>query len=79
MQAQARLTGKGQITVPRKVRLLMGIRPGDRLLFESDAQGIRVRRVRTESPFAKYRGIGNPGIGSGRRAIARWLGQMRGR
>jgi len=79
MQAQARVTGKGQITVPRKVRLLMGIRPGDRLLFESDAKGIRVRRVRTESPFAKYRGIANPGIGSGRRGIADWLRQMRGR
>ena len=79
MQAQARLTGKGQITVPRKVRLFMGIRPGDRLLFESDAQGIRVRRVRTESPFAKYRGIGNPGMASGRRGITGWLRQMRGR
>jgi AbrB family looped-hinge helix DNA binding protein len=79
MRAQARVTSKGRITVPREVRLLMGVRPGDRLLFESDAKGIRVRRVGTESPFAKYRGIGNPGMGSGRRAIAGWLREMRGR
>jgi AbrB family looped-hinge helix DNA binding protein len=79
MQAQAKLTSKGRITVPREVRLLMRVRPGDRLLFESDAKGIRLRRVGTESRFAKYRGIGNPGMGSGRRAIAGWLREMRGR
>lgn len=79
MQAQAKMTSNGWITVPRDIRLLMGVRPGDRLLFESDAQGIRVRRAGTESPFAKYRGIGNPGMASGRRAIAGWLRQIRGR
>lgn len=79
MQAQAKMTSKGRITVPREVRLLMGVRPGDRLLFERDAKGIRVRRVGTESPFAEYRGIGNPGMASGRRAVVRWLRQMRGR
>jgi len=79
MQAQAKLTSKGQITVPREIRLLMGVRPGDRLLFESDTRGIRVRPVRIGSPFAKYRGIGNPGIASGRRGIDRWLRDLRGR
>jgi antitoxin PrlF len=79
MQAQAKVTSKGQITVPREVRLLMGVRPGDRLLFESDAKGIRVRPLRTSSPFAKYRGIGNPGMVSGRRGIERWLRDLRGR
>jgi len=79
MQAQAKVTSKGQITVPLEVRRLMGVQPGDRLLFESDAEGIRVRPVRTGNPFAKYRGIGNSGIGSGRRAIARWLRDLRGR
>jgi hypothetical protein len=28
--------------------------------------------------FAKYCGIGNPGIPSGRRGINRWLREMRG-
>jgi hypothetical protein len=31
-----------------------------------------------ESPFAKYRGIGNEGIGSGRKVIQRWAKKMRG-
>jgi hypothetical protein len=30
-------------------------------------------------PFAKYEGIGNPGIGSGMKSINRWLRNLRGR
>jgi antitoxin PrlF len=78
MQKQARITTKGQITVPREVRRALGVRPGDRLIFESDGKGIRVRRVRIESAFSKYRGIGNPGMGSGRKSIGRWLRSLRG-
>ena len=77
MKAQAKMTSKGRITLPREVRLLMGVQPGDRLLFESDAEGIRVRTIRTSSPFAKYRGIGNPGMVSGSRGIQRWLRDAR--
>ena len=47
MQKQARITSKGQITVPREVRRILGVRAGDRLLFESDGKGIRVRPVRS--------------------------------
>ncbi|MGO9072906.1 MAG: AbrB/MazE/SpoVT family DNA-binding domain-containing protein [Terriglobales bacterium] len=38
MQKQARITSKGQITVPREVRRILGVRAGDRLLFESDGR-----------------------------------------
>jgi antitoxin PrlF len=79
VQKKARITSKGQITVPRDIRRALGVRPGDRLLFESDDSGVRVRPVRTKSPFAKYRGIGNPGIPSGRKAVRRWLRELRGR
>ena len=78
MQKQARITSKGQITVPREVRRILGVRVGDRLLFESDGKGIRVWPVRSESAFSKYRGIGNPEIGSGRRGIRQWLRGLRG-
>ena len=79
MQKQARITSKGQITVPREIRRILGVRVGDCLLFESDGKGIRVRPVRNQSTFSKYRGIGNPEIRSGRRSIARWLRGLRGR
>jgi AbrB family looped-hinge helix DNA binding protein len=78
MQKQARITSKGQITVPREVRRVLGVRAGDRLLFESDGKGVRIRPVRSKSAFSKYRGIGNPGIRSGKKNIRRWLREMRG-
>jgi AbrB family looped-hinge helix DNA binding protein len=78
MQKQAKITSKGQVTVPLEVRRMLGVRVGDRLMFESDDNGIRVRPVRSQSAFSKYRGIGNPRIGSGRKDISRWLREMRG-
>jgi antitoxin PrlF len=78
MQKQAKITSKGQVTVPLEVRRILGVHAGDKLLFEDDATGIRVLPIRSQNSFSKYRGIGNPGIGSGRKGIARWLREMRG-
>lgn len=47
--------------------------------FESDENGVRVRPVRTKSAFAKFKGIGNPVIGSSRQRIIRWVREVRGR
>jgi antitoxin PrlF len=79
VQKQARITSKGQITLPRDVRRVLGVNAGDRLLFEGDEKGMQIRPVRTESPFAKYRGIGTPGIPPGRKGITTWLRELRGR
>ena len=78
MEKRAKITSKGQTTVPREVRRVLGVRPGDCLLFESDEKGVRVRPVSTKSPFAKFKGIGNPGMGSGRSEIIRWVRGLRG-
>ena len=78
MQKQATITSKGQITVPREIRRVLGVRSGDKLLFESDSKGIRVRPLRSKSAFSKYRGIGNSEIPSGRKSIAKWMRGMRG-
>ncbi len=79
MKRQARITSKGQVTVPHEIRRALGVRPGDKLLFESDGAGIRVRPIRTKSPFEKYRGIGTPGVARGRRAVLQSVRQLRGR
>ena len=79
MKKQARITSKGQITVPRDIRRALGVRPGDRLLFEQDGGEVRVRPVRTKSPFEKYRGIGSPGIRRGKKAVVQWVRNLRGR
>ena len=78
MQKKARITSKGQITVPHEVRRAMGVRPGDSLLFEQKGSEFRVRPVRTVSPFEKFRGIGTPGIGRGRKAVIRYVRKLRG-
>ena len=77
MKKAARITSKGQITVPREIRRTLGVGPGDKLLFEKDGGGIRVRPVRTKSPFEKYRGIGSPGIARGKKAVVRWVRELR--
>ena len=79
VRKQAKITSKGQVTIPREVRRRLGVRAGDKLLFEEDDAGVRVSAVRKESPFAKYMGIGNPGIGKGRKGIQKWMGELRGK
>jgi len=78
MTRTAKITSKGQITVPNEVRRALGVRAGDRLLFEERAGEMRVLPIRAKSPFARYRGIGNPGIGVGKQAIMQWLRELRG-
>jgi len=79
MKKLARITSKGQVTVPHEIRRALGVGAGDRLLFEKDGSEVRVRPVRTKSPFEKYRGIGSPGIARGRRGVVRWVRKLRGR
>ena len=79
MKKMARITSKGQITVPHEIRRALGVLPGDKLLFERDGVSVRVRPVRTRSPFEKYRGIGSPGIARGKKAVVEWVRKLRGR
>jgi antitoxin PrlF len=74
----ARITSKGQITVPHEIRRALGVRAGDKLVFEKDGSGFRVRPVRVKSPFEKYRGIGSPGIRRGKKAVVGWVRKLRG-
>ena len=78
MQKEARITSKGQITAPKAVRHALGLKPGDKVVFEQEGEEICVRPVRLQSTFAKYRGIGNPGLPSGRRAVLRKIRELRG-
>ncbi|MBS1842499.1 MAG: AbrB/MazE/SpoVT family DNA-binding domain-containing protein [Acidobacteria bacterium] len=78
MKKQAKVTSKGQITLPREIRRRLGVRAGDRVEFEDDGKVVEIRPVRKESAFEKYAGIGNPGIGKGRKAILKWMRELRG-
>ena len=78
MKKQAKVTSKGQITIPIEIRRALGVGPGDRLVFDNDSGEIQVRAATDSSRLAKYRGIGNPRMPSGRKAIVAWLRKLRG-
>jgi len=77
---RAKVTSKGQITVPVEIRKSLGVKPGDHLLFEQQEGGIRLVRDADENPFEKWRGIGTgfPIQGKGREAIVAFWREMRG-
>ena len=55
----AKLTSKGQITIPRKVREKLGISPGEEILFSESGDTFAIRKVMKESPFDKWVGYLN--------------------
>jgi AbrB family looped-hinge helix DNA binding protein len=62
-----RVTRKGQVTIPKPVRDLLGIKPGAEVDFELDAAGrvvlTRARgRPRRKSRFARVRGSATAGL-----------------
>lgn len=77
MQTSAKITSKGQITIPLKVRTALGVKEGDKLVFEQNGGEMVVRPMKKESPFAKYQGIGTPGIGKGRDAVIKYVRSLR--
>ncbi len=77
MQTMAKITSKGQITVPLKVRKALGVKEGDKLIFEQNGDEMVVRPDKQKNRFAKYMGIGNPGIGEGREAVIRAIRELR--
>lgn len=63
MEQEARVTSKGQVTIPKQVRLALRIRAGDTLIFETDEEGVRIRPLRPVSAFADYEGSWREGEG----------------
>ena len=79
MKKKARITSKGQITIPLEIRRALNVGPGDHIEFVASSSGVRVRAVSTDAnPFERYRGIGTPGIGRGRDAVLGWMRDLRG-
>jgi antitoxin PrlF len=65
---QAKITSKGQITLPARLRKALALKPGDQVVFVEDADG-RFRVESRRSTLADLRGIvrhGRAGITSGR-------------
>jgi len=53
----ARLTSKGQITLPKKVRDRMGIAEGEEVYFTEEDGVFRLRKAVSTSPFDRWVGF----------------------
>ncbi len=52
----AKVTSKGQVTIPKEVRERLGVHPGEELGFEEKDGLLFVSKVVTKSPFDKWVG-----------------------
>lgn len=59
---KAIVSEKGQVTIPKRLRDELGIRPGQVLEFEREGARLIAEKKTTDDPVAKVRGI----LGSGR-------------
>lgn len=75
---EAKVTSKGQITLPARLRAALKVRSGDKLVFRRDDAG-RVQVEALTGSLADLRGIvtaGPCGIDSGK--VDRWIEESRG-
>jgi AbrB family looped-hinge helix DNA binding protein len=68
IQKQAKITSKGQITVPREVRQILGVRAGDKLVFEDDEGGFVCARYAAKVRFRSIAGSAIPALAPAKRA-----------
>jgi antitoxin PrlF len=52
----AKITSKGQITIPRKVREKLGVHPGEDVGFEEQDGRVFIAKALTKGPFDKWVG-----------------------
>jgi antitoxin PrlF len=52
----AKITSKGQVTVPKRVRDRLGLRTGDEIEFLPQDGQYGVRKLMRVSPFKRYQG-----------------------
>lgn len=72
----ARITSKGQVTIPAEVRKALGLKRGDYLLFEiSEGQEAAVRVVKGEKLTALYGALPASRPFPGKDAVRREVGR----
>ena len=53
-----RVTQKGQVTIPRQIRLMLSIKTGDEIIFEMDKDNVVLKKkTHVDRNFEKYVGF----------------------
>ena len=52
----AKVTSKGQVIIPKKVRETLGMHPGEEVGFDEKEGVVFIRKAITKSPFDKWMG-----------------------
>jgi antitoxin PrlF len=76
MTVRARVTSKGQITIPQEVRRRLGLKQGDQVEFVTEDGVTVIRPAKGEvNPFAAYAGV----LGSfdTKEAVNSWIDDLR--
>lgn len=53
----SKLTKKGQVTIPKKIREEIGLKPGDRVEFVKKDHEIEIFKKQKEDVIEKYKGF----------------------
>lgn len=70
------ISSKGQVTVPREIRVRLGVSTGDRIEFAVEEGKTVIRPLRIEpNPFVKYKGALK--AFRNRKQIRAWIREMR--
>ncbi|MHB8574123.1 MAG: AbrB/MazE/SpoVT family DNA-binding domain-containing protein [Dehalococcoidia bacterium] len=76
--ASARITSKGQVTIPKRVREALGLRAGDKLIFLVEKGGAYVHPVHRRTADELYGSLSSdvpyPGDDAEQRAIGGYVG-----
>ncbi len=80
VELKAKITSKGQLTIPKEVRRALGVRAGDNLLFEVNDAGdeVTVRVARKPASFVDYAGIWREDDGMSVREVNAYVRELRG-
>lgn len=63
MKAVAKITSKGQITIPLEIRKMLGVGTGDYLEFNAKGSSIEIKPQPQANPFRQFRSTERSGKG----------------